>query len=261
MIEMRSLPRARSAAVALAAVALPLPLHLVGHWHRPDAWHPAARAKHVRMARRHAKAHRPQLPVVSSHTWRLAFSATPPRSRAHDLSRPRAHAAKDPSDTISDFKFTPGSLTVHVGDTVTWTNDGPSQHTATANDHSFDTGTLQKGQSASHTFSQAGTFAYICTIHPFMHGTIVVLAASTSSTTSNHSSSNGNKKSSTSNSSGNSGSSNSSNSSNTGSTSSNQSSSTSGSTLPVTGLNLIATLFSAGGLIGVGVVLRRLGRA
>jgi hypothetical protein len=38
----------------------------------------------------------------------------------------------------------------------------------------FDTGTLQKGQSGSHTFSQAGSFPYVCTIHPFMHGTITV---------------------------------------------------------------------------------------
>jgi Cupredoxin-like domain len=68
-------------------------------------------------------------------------------------------------------------VTVHVGDTITWTNNGPSTHTATARDGSFNTGPLKRGQSASHTFTHAGTFAYICQIHPFMHGTIVVLAA------------------------------------------------------------------------------------
>lgn len=263
MFQMHSLPRARSAAVALATVAVPLPLHLVGHWHRPNGWRPAAHAEPARTAHRHAKAHRRakahrvRLPELSSHTWRLAFPATSSRAQARAASRPHAHAANDPSDTISDFQFTPGSLTIHVGDTVTWTNNGPSEHTATANNHSFDTGLLKKGQSASHTFSQAGTFAYICTIHPFMHGTIVVLAASTSSTTPSHATTS----SSNSNTSSNSGSSSSNNSSNTGGTSSDQSSSTSSSTLPVTGLNLIATLFSAGGLIGVGVALRRLSRA
>ena len=57
------------------------------------------------------------------------------------------------------------------GDTVTWSNNGPTGHSATANDGSFDTGILQKGSSGSHTFSQAGTFSYICTPHPFMKGT------------------------------------------------------------------------------------------
>ena len=85
--------------------------------------------------------------------------------------------------TISDFQFTPATITIHVGDTVTWTNHGPSAHTATANNGSFNTGVLQKGHSASHTFTTAGTFAYICQIHPFMHGTVVVLANTTSTTT------------------------------------------------------------------------------
>ncbi len=84
--------------------------------------------------------------------------------------------------TIADFSFTPASITIHVGDTVTWTNHGPSAHTATANNGSFNTGVLQKGQSASHTFNTAGTFSYICSIHPFMHGTVVVLANTTSTT-------------------------------------------------------------------------------
>jgi plastocyanin len=213
------------------------------------------------------KARRAHLPEVSSHTWRLVLPSAPPHARVT-----RAHAARDPSDTISDYKFTPGSLTIHVGDTVTWTNDGPSAHTATANDHSFDTGILQKAQSGSHTFSQAGTFAYFCTIHPFMHGTIVVLAASTSSTTPNQSSNNSNNSNNSSGSgtsgtsgsgSGSSGSSSSSssNSSNTGGTSASSSSGSSGSTLPLTGLSLITTLGWAAGLIAVGVALRRRSRA
>ena len=94
-----------------------------------------------------------------------------------------AHTASDTTVTIADFQFTPATITIHVGDTVTWVNHGPSAHTATANDGSFNTGVLPKGHSASHTFTKAGTFAYICTIHPFMHGTVVVLANTTSTTT------------------------------------------------------------------------------
>jgi plastocyanin len=93
-----------------------------------------------------------------------------------------AHAASDPGVTIADFQFTPGSTTIHVGDTITWTNNGPSSHTATARNGSFDIGVLKKGASASHTFTQAGTFAYYCKIHPFMHGTIIVQAAASATT-------------------------------------------------------------------------------
>jgi LPXTG-motif cell wall-anchored protein len=94
---------------------------------------------------------------------------------------PTAKASSSASVTISDFKFTPGTVTVNEGDTVTWTNGGPSVHTATAEDGSFDTGTLDKGESGSATFTQAGTISYICSPHPFMHGKVVVQAASTGS--------------------------------------------------------------------------------
>jgi LPXTG-motif cell wall-anchored protein len=125
-----------------------------------------------------------------------ARSVSAPRARPQSRPRPRArstapgasfgltgrvtaHAAGDPGVTIADFHFSPASTTIHVGDTITWSNSGPSSHTATATGGSFNTGILKKGQSASHTFTQAGTFAYACQIHPFMHGTIVVLASTT----------------------------------------------------------------------------------
>jgi hypothetical protein len=79
---------------------------------------------------------------------------------------------------MGDLFFSPTSVTIAVGDTVTWTNDGQAPHNATADDGSFHTPTIEHGQSASHTFSQAGTFSYICTIHPNMKGTIRVTSAS-----------------------------------------------------------------------------------
>jgi plastocyanin len=88
-----------------------------------------------------------------------------------------AHKASSTSVTIQDFFFSPGSVTVDVGDTVTWRNSGQAPHNATANDGSFKTPDLNNGQSASHTFSSPGTFSYICTIHPNMHGTVRVLSA------------------------------------------------------------------------------------
>jgi plastocyanin len=91
--------------------------------------------------------------------------------------RPVAIAAASTGVTISDFQFTPGTVTVNVGDTVTWSNDGPTPHSATSTDGVWDTGIMNAGQSGSHTFTEAGTFAYICTPHPNMKGTIVVQAA------------------------------------------------------------------------------------
>jgi LPXTG-motif cell wall-anchored protein len=90
---------------------------------------------------------------------------------------PAANAAANGSVTIVDFEFQPSSISVDQGDTVTWTNNGPTAHSATAPDGSFDTGIFPAGQSRSHTFNDAGTFSYICTPHPNMHGTIVVRAS------------------------------------------------------------------------------------
>ncbi len=106
-----------------------------------------------------------------------AAPAKPKRRRSGEA--PRATAAADTGVTISDFQFAPASVTIDVGDTVTWTNDGPTPHSATADDGSFDTGIFEAGQSRSETFDQAGTFAYFCTPHPNMRGTITVRAAAT----------------------------------------------------------------------------------
>ena len=75
---------------------------------------------------------------------------------------------------IVDFQFKPAAIEVKTGTTVTWTNEDGFAHTATAEDKSFDTGNLDKGQTGTATFDKAGTFKYICTIHNSMVGTVVV---------------------------------------------------------------------------------------
>jgi plastocyanin len=77
---------------------------------------------------------------------------------------------------IEDFKFTPKEIRISVGDTIKWTNLDSEPHTATDNNDNFDSGTLAKGESFSMTFDEAGTFDYICTIHPWMEGTVIVEA-------------------------------------------------------------------------------------
>ena len=200
------------------------------------------------------KAARQKPAAVAKRIDRSTAKAVPP---ATVLARPRtvvAHFAGDPSDTISDFVFTPSTLTVHVGDTVTWTNNGPTAHTATANDGSFDTGTLQKGQSASHTFSRAGTFAYVCSIHPFMHGTVVVLGnGSGASGSSGSSSGSGASRSSSGTSTG----SSSGGATTSSGTSAGSTGNSSGGSLPNTGSNLLATILTGALLASAGMLLRR----
>src|SRR4051795_4993923 len=74
-------------------------------------------------------------------------------------------AAETKTVSIKDFAFDPKTISVNVGDTITWTNDGPSPHTVSADDGSFDSGNLDKGATFSHTFDKAGTFAYYCKYH------------------------------------------------------------------------------------------------
>jgi LPXTG-motif cell wall-anchored protein len=93
--------------------------------------------------------------------------------------KPTALAAASGSVTIVDFNFSPGTITVDVGDTVTWVNNGPTPHSATSSNGAFDTGIFPAGESRSHTFNEAGTFSYICTPHPNMRGTVVVQGAQT----------------------------------------------------------------------------------
>jgi LPXTG-motif cell wall-anchored protein len=118
----------------------------------------------------------PQQPAAAPE--QPAAAPAPPEERARDRKdRAAARAAASGSVTITDFQFTPASISIDQGDTVTWTNNGPTAHSATAPDGSFDTGIFPAGQSRSHTFNDAGTFSYICTPHPNMHGTIVVRAS------------------------------------------------------------------------------------
>ncbi len=76
--------------------------------------------------------------------------------------------------TIDNFAFSPGTLTVKAGSTVTWTNRDEEPHTVAATDGSFHSPGMGTGATFTHTFATAGTFDYVCSIHPSMHGTVVV---------------------------------------------------------------------------------------
>jgi plastocyanin len=78
---------------------------------------------------------------------------------------------------IADSAFSPATMTITVGDTVTWTNADGRPHTVTSNDGVFDSGNLDEGQTFSFTFSEPGTYTYRCNYHDQMQATIVVEAA------------------------------------------------------------------------------------
>jgi len=76
---------------------------------------------------------------------------------------------------IVNYAFAAPKVAVKVGATIAFTNKDSTAHTATADDgSSFDTGTLQQGQSKTITFKTAGTFKYHCAFHAFMVGTVTV---------------------------------------------------------------------------------------
>jgi plastocyanin len=76
--------------------------------------------------------------------------------------------------TIKNFAYAPPSLTVDKGSTVKFSNGDTTEHTATASGGAFDTGSIGEGQTKSVTLDTPGTFSYVCTFHPFMHGTLTV---------------------------------------------------------------------------------------
>jgi plastocyanin len=113
-------------------------------------------------------------------TWRvvLASGALALMSvsgvRAQNLGPQVSVSIVEPKDQ-SKWGYAPVSRKVAPGTWVTWSNNGQDEHTVTAVDGSFDSQTLEPSDGFSWYFDQPGTqVQYICTLHPWMAGTIVV---------------------------------------------------------------------------------------
>jgi len=78
---------------------------------------------------------------------------------------------------IDNFAYKPDPVRIEEGGKVIWQNEDSVAHTATAEDGGFDTGPIEEGKIKSETFKQPGTYDYVCSIHPQMHGTIEVVPA------------------------------------------------------------------------------------
>jgi len=94
-----------------------------------------------------------------------------------NASAPSGDAVRAAKVEIADFAYDPDPVTVEEGGKVIWINRDSAPHTATADDGSFDTGTLEEGKLKSESFKEPGTYAYICSVHPDMHGTVEVVEA------------------------------------------------------------------------------------
>jgi plastocyanin len=91
-----------------------------------------------------------------------------------------AAAASPATVKIDNFAFTPATLTVTAGTTVTWKNEDDSPHRIGDKNGTLKSAALDTDDTFSHTFATPGEYPYICTIHPYMVGKIIVKPARSS---------------------------------------------------------------------------------
>ena len=87
---------------------------------------------------------------------------------------PATSSASGPQVIMKNTAYDPATLTIKVGQTVTWVNQDSTQHDVVANKGEFKSSLLASGGTYGFKFTQAGTYTYYCSIHPNMLGTIIV---------------------------------------------------------------------------------------
>lgn len=83
-------------------------------------------------------------------------------------------APSGPTVEVKDFTYTPANLTVPTGTTVTWKFEDSAPHDVLADDQSFSSPLLNDGKTYQFTFTEPGSYPYICSIHPYMMGAVTV---------------------------------------------------------------------------------------
>ena len=113
-----------------------------------------------------------------------ACSSSPPMSSTSSGTPPGGPPS--PGVGVADYQFSPDTITIAAGQSVLWSNSGPSSHTVTSDNSSWTSATLGApsgtdpygyptgGGTFSHMFSSAGTYHYHCSIHAGMTGVVVV---------------------------------------------------------------------------------------
>jgi YVTN family beta-propeller protein len=110
--------------------------------------------------------------IASGMTTTIAVGKAPRKVVAQQVSQQAAAAGAKIS--IASFAFAPQSMSVHVGDAVTWTNNDGAIHTVTFKDGSAGATALAPGEAFARTFDHPGTYDYYCSFHPYMTGTVTV---------------------------------------------------------------------------------------
>ncbi len=111
------------------------------------------------------------VPAAPQATVEPTKAATVEPTQAATVEPTQAAGASEVVVTIQNFAFSPNPLTIPVGTTVRFVNKDSAAHTATADDGSFDSGTLNNGQDFTFKFDKAGTYAYYCKFHGGKGGT------------------------------------------------------------------------------------------
>ena len=92
------------------------------------------------------------------------------------VQRVAAKAAAAAAVSIANFAFAPGNVTVAPGATITWSNDDGATHGLAYKDGAKGTDVLLPGQKFSRTYDKPGSYDYVCSVHPYMTGKVVVEA-------------------------------------------------------------------------------------
>lgn len=132
-----------------------------GPTHSPqDIWSLVAVVRHLRS--------------LSAEEKQLLTGARPPQPATEKVENKPGDPTRTHRVSITSFKFVPAELEVNEGDVIEWTNADFVAHTATAEDKSFDTGTLDAGGLKRVTARSKGTFPYFCRYHIAMKGKLIV---------------------------------------------------------------------------------------
>jgi plastocyanin len=112
------------------------------------------------------------LPLATACAAALIHAGTASGAAAATAAMP----AMKQSITIDNYAFHPGTVTVKKGTTVIWVNKDDDVHTIKSTDgpEAFNSPALESGSQFGFVFHRAGTYHYICSVHPYMHGVIVV---------------------------------------------------------------------------------------
>lgn len=112
--------------------------------------------------------------LIAIAGWYLYMKIYPPLNGITDSTSPTATETAKGEILIRRNTYVPDTMTVKIGDTVTWINEETYGHDVKSDDGLFRSPKMATGEKFSYTFMKEGTYTYICSIHPFMRAQIIV---------------------------------------------------------------------------------------